>query len=319
MPTAREIENEFLKVRVAANGTYSLTDKRAKITYEGLGLIENQEDCGDAYSWSDFAVSKPLTNAREKAKVTLTESKRLSATLRIELRMQIPASLAPDRHARSGRKVAFPVTTELTLGAGSDRLEIRTTIENRALDHRTRVLFPTPFRSEMVQAGGQFDTVERAVDPLRHPQYNAEIRDELMPTDHFAGFVRAGDTRRGLALMARGLCEYESVGSGKGTTLAMTLFRANGWLSRSETFRRPRGCGPNIPSPGGQMQGEYTFEYALYPHNGDWTEADLAGRAQEYILPPMIMRADQHGTMPVGGEAGPADSHPARGRAARNL
>jgi alpha-mannosidase len=227
--------------------------------------------------------------------------------------MKIPIALKADRLGRSLVHILMPIVTELTLRAGSRRLEVKTTVDNRALDHRLRVLFPTPYPSEKVQAGGHFDTIERFVDLTRHPQYSANEQTMLYPTEHLAGFVHLGDERHGLAILTRGLCEYEALAgqeqrereqrgrkkngqAPKGHTLALTLFRSVGWLSRGDFRRRPGNAGPQIAAPEAQMPGLHGFEYALYPHAGDWTQAQLAQEAQELSQPVMSERGDRHNT-----------------------
>ena len=299
---ARNIENEHLRVRVAANGTYRLTDKHTGRNFDGLGVFEDVEDCGDEYSWSDVEKTDVRTSKRSKADIKVVQHGPLHATLRIKLRLAVPASLRDDREARSKRTVTLPITTELTLRAGARRLDVRTTVDNRASDHRLRVLFPTGIDAETVQAGGHFDTVERLADLTRHPHYEPTPERLLYPTEHFAGFVRVGDRRAGLAVLAKGLCEYESIPAKKGVTLALTLFRSVGWLSPPKEFRRRRGgAGPPIESPEAQMLGMHVFEYALYPHRGDWTQAGLTHEAQELAQPVLCERGDRHGTSIVEG------------------
>jgi len=305
--TRSALENEFLKVRVTANGTYTLTDKATGAVYPGLGLFEDVEDCGDEYNWSDLeAGSQTLTTTDEKAVVEIAQRGPLLARLRLTHALKVPAALTHDRKARSARLVELTLVTELTLRAGARRLEVKTTVDNQAHDHRLRVLFPTPFSADMVQAGGHFDTVERPVDPTGAPQYLAEHQWPLYPTEHFAGFVRLGDKRRGLAVLAKGLCEYEAIEKHNGSPghkLALTLLRAVGWLSRGDFHTRPFNAGPQIAAPEAQMQGVHTFEYALYPHKGDWTKARLAQEAQELARPVLCERGDRHGTSIVPEQA----------------
>lgn len=296
--SAHGLENEYLKVQVAPDGSYTLTDKAGGAVYKGLGLLEESEDCGDEYNWSDLEGSRAITSAGGQAEIEAAAQGGLGGTLTIRQRLLVPISLKADRQGRSPLKIELPVTTELSLRAGSRRLEVKTTVDNRAQDHRLRVLFPTPFKSEMVQAGGHFDTVERPVDPKRQPQYLEKYQAALYPTEHFAGFVRLGDERQGLAVLARGLCEYEAIeGQGKaGHTLALTLFRSVGWLSRGDFRCRPGNAGPQIATPEAQMPGLHCFEYALYPHGGEWAKAQLAQEAQELSQPVMSERGDRHNT-----------------------
>ena len=296
--TDHTLENEFLRVRVAANGAYTLTDRRTGLRFPGLGVYEDTEDCGDEYNWSDLPDSRPILSRGGRAQCRVHERFPLSATLRIEQTMSLPEGLRADGEARSRRTRRLRLVTDLTLRAGADRLEVRTTVDNPCRDHRLRVLFPTPFACDAVQAGGHFDTVERVCNPRRHLQFDAGKRD-VYPTEHFAGFVHAGDRNAGLTLLARGLCEYEAVAGRGGVTLALTLMRCVGMLSGRDLRRRSdcAAAGPEVPAPEAQMQGRYAFDYALRPCRGRWTSQGLAGQHLLHALEPLVARGDENGAL----------------------
>jgi alpha-mannosidase len=82
------------------------------------------------------------------------------------------------------------------------------------------------------------------------------------------GWVAAG----GLAVMAPGLSEGELLPDG---TIALTLLRAVGWLSRYGLATRPEPAGPGVPTPGAQCPGLLTARLALFP-----AAANTPGRAR---------------------------------------
>jgi len=69
----------------------------------------------------------------------------------------------------------------------------------------------------------------------------------------------------------RGLPEYEVLRGETGVTVALTLLRCVGWLSRDDLVTRPGHAGPGLPTPGAQCPGHHVFEYAVVPHAGDWS------------------------------------------------
>jgi alpha-mannosidase len=71
----------------------------------------------------------------------------------------------------------------------------------------------------------------------------------------------------------RGLPEYEVIPGEEGVTVALTLLRCVGWLSRDDMHCRRGHAGPALPTPGAQCLGSHTFEYALIPHGGGWENA----------------------------------------------
>jgi alpha-mannosidase len=77
----------------------------------------------------------------------------------------------------------------------------------------------------------------------------------------------------GLMVANRGLPEYEVIPGEEGVTVALTLLRCVGWLSRDDMHCRRGHAGPALPTPGAQCLGTHTFEYALIPHRGGWENA----------------------------------------------
>ena len=59
----------------------------------------------------------------------------------------------------------------------------------------------------------------------------------------------------------------------EGVTIALTLLRSVGWLSRADLSVRKGGAGPPLATPGAQCLGAHVFEYAIIPHEGGWTRA----------------------------------------------
>jgi alpha-mannosidase len=178
-----------------------------------------------------------------------------------------------------------------------------TTIENSALDHRLRVLFPTPFAAETAAAEGVFEVANR---PARLPQPSAEEAPDWaeLPVDTHPHkrFVDVSDGERGLAVLNRGLPEYELVpaaaaeGIGPGSTVALTLLRCVDWLSREDLATRRGHAGPMLHTPEAQGLGKHVFEYALVPHVGDWqAEEALVPREAAAFESPMRTRVtEQH-------------------------
>jgi alpha-mannosidase len=101
-------------------------------------------------------------------------------------------------------------------------------------------------------------------------------------------------------LANHGLPEYEVLDGPDGVTIALTLLRCVGWLSRSWMRTRPVQAGPLIATPGAQMQGRHLFHYSLIPHEGGWETAfPLAHR---FTVPPQaVFVAGGKGQLPPAG------------------
>ncbi len=171
-----------------------------------------------------------------------------------------------DTKARVGAHQVHVATT-LELRADESVVRVSTRFVNPSRDHRLRVHLPLPRPAATSQAECAFTVVERGLV--------AEGREDEVgiPTFPSHRFVSAG----GLTVVHEGLLEYELIdledeaaggtaGGGAGpqaTTLALTLLRATGMLSRLGMTFRPLPAGPMTPIEGPQLLGPVLVRYAL--------------------------------------------------------
>jgi mannosylglycerate hydrolase len=147
------------------------------------------------------------------------------------------------------------------------RVDFTTTVDNHARDHRLRVHFPTPIQTDCSHAEGHFDVVQR---PLDLPEDTADWVEQPVPTHPQRTFVDVNDGEKGLMVINNGLPEYEVVGGTGGVTVALTLLRCVGWLSRGDLPSRRGNAGPAVETPGAQCLGKQVFDYVIVPHVGGW-------------------------------------------------
>ena len=174
---------------------------------------------------------------------------------------------------------------------GVRRVDISTTIDNRAGDHRLRVLFDLPFLTEYSEAEGAFDVVRRPAGPLPGSDDLAGERGCHLSAEILR---RRGRRQRGVLLANRGLPEFEVQPSGDGMLLALTLLRCVGWLSRDDLATRPGHAGPALATPGGQTFGVHTFEYALAPYAEDWLQGGAYALAHSFAVPLYALAETAH-------------------------
>ncbi len=287
------IENEFFHIRVDSGGTLEMTDKRTGVRYTGLNKFLDGGDCGDSYNFCPPAEDR-IVVARRKA--IRAQKGPVRQCLEINLNLHLPAGLTQDRKRRSPVRVTVPVTTRVTIFPGVERVEIHTTVENHALDHRLRVHFPFSAEGEPAVAryDGHFEILERPSIP---PQNDADWVERWRPEVPQRTFTDLSTSRRGLMVANRGLPEAEVIG---GREIALTLLRCVGWLSRDDFPSRTGHAGPMLPLPGAQMQGRWEFDYALIPHGADRRAAVREARAFE--APPRAVETDAHsGVLPGAG------------------
>jgi alpha-mannosidase len=163
------------------------------------------------------------------------------------------------------------MVSQISLSPGVPRVDIHTTIDNRACDHRLRVHFPTPVRTDCSAAEGTFDVVRR---PQGVPANTDDWIEQPVPTHPQKSFVDVSDGKIGLLVANRGLPEFEVLQAPDGsTTIALTLLRCVGWLSRDDFPCRRGHAGPAMETPEAQCLGLARFDYAVVPHAGAWQRA----------------------------------------------
>ncbi len=187
------------------------------------------------------------------------ESGPVRARVAITATYLLPDHIDRRSKAREGTQSTEIVTT-LELRADESALRITTSFVNQSRDHRLRVHLPLPEPARTSQAECAFTVVERGLTVEGRPD------ERGLPTAPARRFVSAG----GLTVVHDGVCEYELIDIAPGpagdqaTTLALTVLRSTGMLSRSGMAYRPFPAGPVIPVEGLQLTGRrITLHYAL--------------------------------------------------------
>lgn len=293
--TPPTIENEFYRVTVDTDGTLTVTDKRSGAVFTGLNRFVDGGDAGDEYNYCPPAIDRLIVQPAEMPQAAVIEQGPVRFALRISQVYRLPVGLQADRQARSSEMVDCPIESIVSLYPGVPRIDIHTQVENRAQDHRLRVYFPLPFITQHSWAEGTFDLVER---PVAVPQGGPDWEEQPVGTYPQKGFVDVHNGKIGLLVANRGLPEYEVVGDGQ--TLAITLLRCVGWLSRDDLTTRSGHAGPAIPTPEAQCLGRHAFDYALVPYSDDRQEA--LAQALAFNCPLRVVAVEQpKGDLPASG------------------
>ena len=135
----------------------------------------------------------------------------------------------------------------ITLRSGHAMVEVETWANNACEDHRLRLHVPTDVKSKNVHAGGAFDIIQRPAKWPHHPKWE----QPHVPTQHFSDLLIAEENGGGMALFCPGSNEYEAIEEDEKLTLALTLVRATGYLSRDGFASRRNRAGPVFAAPGG--------------------------------------------------------------------
>ena len=280
------IENEALRVEVATDGSFVVVDKATGRRSARQNTLLDEGDKGDEYTYSyagPTVGSRGIVGAR---RIALSGDR---GTVIVELVLDLPVGLREDRLARTPVVVGCAVRAEISLDAGARRVDVALTVDNQARDHRLRVLCETGTRALTHIAGAAFAWLDRStrVSPKRgwveQPTGERCVHD-LVAIDG------------ALAIGVDGLREYAVLHDGR--TIAITLLRATGWLSRGDLPERRGHAGPALETPSAQVIGERTYRYCVVPMAGDLTLA-LAGReVREFLSPARVVHGD-HAVTPL--------------------
>ena len=263
------VSNKFYSIQFNKDGSLSLINKMSGVRYESLHVFEDYGDRGDEYT---FGRVEP-----EKVKVKDVQRKLLSlgpimAEISQTSTLEIFDSIDHSREKRIGTS-KIPVESVFRFYRDTPRIEIETKLINTAKDHRLRICFDLPFKSDTTLTATHFGCINRAgeAEKIPDPDELARTRSEFpeQPSGVQAqkGFIRVDDQSGAdaITVLNRGLPEVELV---DGRRVAMTLLRCVGWLSRSDYPERPIHAGPAEATPGAQeMNKEYTLNYGFVVHS----------------------------------------------------
>jgi hypothetical protein len=276
-PDPLTLENDLFTLRVEpSDGTITLTDKANGVVYPGLNRFLDGGDRGDEYNYCQPEQDRIVAGPVAPPNVRVVRHGPIWQTLEIAQVYRLPRSLRPDRKDRTEETADVTVVSRVSIYAGVRRVEFETTVDNQAHDHRLRVHFPVPVRVDRGHTEAHFHVAHRPV-----PQVSAELDtsawiEQPVPTVPQRGWADVNNGQVGLMVANRGLPEVEFIPADNGTTIALTLLRCVGWLSRDDLHCRRGRAGSLLPTPEAQCPGRHTFHYSLIPHSGRWEN----GRAQ---------------------------------------
>jgi alpha-mannosidase len=270
-----DLDNGLVHVALRSDGLFDVL--AADGTHAaGLGEIVDGGDLGDEYNYAppdrDRVASSPdeIWN-RERWNGPLTGS--LESVRWFNWPAHAVAGTATAAGSRSEAVHTTEVVTSLELRHGEPFVRLTVAFDNRSDDHRVRLHLPLPRPATHSYAEGQFAVVERGL------RAEGGFGERPVPTFPAYGWVAAG----GLAVLLDHVSEYELVDDGR--TLALTLLRSVGLLSRNANAWREEPAGPQLATPGAQCRGIRTVELGLYLYAGEWHESGLLDAAERFRHP----------------------------------
>ena len=297
-----QIENEYLRVKAESDGSLTITDKRTGRIYSGLNVFASSGDVGDSTTFAPPMGDFTAYSTGAAGAVEVAETGPLSASLRVTRRMVLSAHCEPKaknielvetaqpfKAHRSSETVEEVITSTITLECGAQRVDIKTSIENVARDHRLRVLFPSGATGAKTWvADAPFDAVEREIClPDTH-----DWTEPWSETQPISSWFAVSDDKGGLAILTKGIPEAACLDD-EARTLVLTLLRCT-----------RRSIGEDYSLEGSQCLGRHVFEYAIQPFAGDWKSQGLTQSAADFITPlrAILSASQRKGELPDAAE-----------------
>lgn len=281
------LENEFLKVTIHPNGTFTLLDKTTGRTMDNMHYFTDTGEVGSAHISNVPRRNAVYTSHGAVANITMLESNTLRGSFRIELKMTLPAAATINGQDRTREMKELPITTVLTLEKGAKHLKLHTKLTNEIRDHKLTVHFPSGIsKADFVDVESAWDVATRTIKWRDHKD-NAEAFPASQPMQNF---IDVSDGNDGLAVMTKGLREYE-ICDDEERTIKITLIRtqraymtANGNMTVEELDKYT----------GQHSFGTLEYEYAIYPHQGKWNEADVLNETYAFKVPVKAVQGVPH-------------------------
>ena len=264
---AHRMENGLLAVEVDGSGIVTLRDIVTNAVVRDAVQLEMARDAGDLYTPAIREPASPPT--LRSVRVTL------AGPLRGEMTVEFGVRDAEGT-------IVGQASVALVLDAGLSAMRVILSGDIAARDSRLRIRFATGLAGERTIADAAFHPVERA--PIAVDTED-ERMEAVVRTAPLHRWVSRYTHDRGVTIISDGLAEYEALDDG---TIAVTLVRSVGVLSRHDLPERPGHAGWPVDTPGAQSPGPFEAAFALALHGPDSTDTrDLVERLADDVLLPI--------------------------------
>ncbi len=296
---AHQLENEFLKVSINSDGTFDLTNKESGRVIKQMHAFEDEGDTGDYWAYYAPYNNQIISSRGFNSRIWMEDNGPLSATISIETIMQIPARAEyanvkiQGYGKRSAELVDMKIISRITLTKGSRQLNVKTSINNKSKDHRVRVMIPTDITSDFSDAAGHFTVDRRGIVHEVDAQGKHFPEMALRP---MATFCSVNDGTNGVSVLNNCLTEFQLIDDDR-HTLALTLLRS----IRNRICTESRVSSEFPDKLGSQMLQTVDYEYAIYPHKGDWVDGQVYAEADKINAKPAAVQISMNkgGDLPI--------------------
>ena len=199
--------------------------------------------------------------------------------------MNIPYNLTSREQEQDNIQIEFLVT--LTLEKESSLVKVDIEVENKAIEHRVRVLFRTGIESVESIADQQFGTIRRPVYLYEVENWRENGWNEKPRTiEPMQSFVSLANDHENVSIITDCVREYQITGE-KFDTIALTLFRSTPEMGKAELKDRPgRASGmANWETPDANLLKNLKFNFAISIERDEYSISKISNISKEYLTP----------------------------------
>ncbi len=251
--------NEFLSIEIQSNGALSITNKATGEIYRDLLTFEHRSEVADGWFHAHSLNDEQILSCASPAQVSVVHDGPEIVTFRMTILLTVPARHDAGAQRPSTEQVILPITNLISLRRGAKVIEVETSVNNTAEDHRLRLLLPTDCGEALTYISHQsFDFVER---PIAIDHATADWQEMEQVEKPFMGIQAVSSSNRGLAILSCAGPHEGGVADDARRTMLITLLRS---------FRR------TIVTTGetdGLEKGEITYRFALMPFTDELPRA----------------------------------------------
>lgn len=279
------LKNEYMSVCVNEDGTFDIQDLKTGRVFKKLNQFEDSGEAGDPWTRKEPEHNPVIMGPSGGYPQISIKKGEISSSITVSFTMEVPEESDIKRRSRS--TVPVEVETTATLQKGVPWLSFRTVVKNNAKDHRLRVLFPSGIRTDYSLAEAPFEVMKREIKA----RDTSGWFEQGYTTYPQRGFAAVTDGSHGLAVLNRGLPEYEVMDDEK-CTIALTLLRCYKMII-------PKLKTIDLSQQGSQCLRTHTFEYAVCPFGGN-SVIPIQRLAHQYVLPMKVAQSSkQNGKLPL--------------------
>ncbi|HIE41040.1 MAG TPA: glycoside hydrolase [Candidatus Aenigmarchaeota archaeon] len=273
------IENKFFKLKFSPNSGLIEVFKNNKKICKGNELII-EEEIGDLYTHKETTKIPIKTESGEGIKYGAFKIKNfwidksiLRRVINIETdyySLRWPYRLTDKLKPIIWRHKFIKFKKKIIVYRDLPRIDFITIVENNHPRIRLRVKFSTDIKNSKYICDTQFGVVERQTDLFYLDVNNwAQKPSGVAPS---LKWIDYSNRTKGLTIINKGIPENEI----RDSNIYLTLLRSVSMLSSDGKY------GSVIPVQDARELKKYIFEYALYPHEGNWKEAKSYKQGYEF-------------------------------------